>query len=142
MNKLQNYFIKANIYSKKGTTTFMDYQQFLDKIIKSDGTIRSAIIFDEYGQIKDKAQRSDTELHLNEYDTEKLLRESASSWHYRKELSYKLGKGLYVLAEYENVKRITIPVDNKYLLLVTAENQNDKPKLVKNIQHVLEKEKS
>ncbi len=118
----------------------MDYQQFLDKIIKSDGTIRSAIIFDEYGQIKDKAQRSDTELHLNEYDTEKLLRESASSWHYRNELSSKLGKGLYALAEYENLKRITIPIDNHHLLLVTADNQDDPPKIVKYIQNVLEKE--
>ena len=118
----------------------MDYQAFLDKIIKSDGTIRSAIIFNEFGNIQEKAQRSDTELHLNEYDTEKLLREAASSWHYRNELSFKLGKGLYALAEYENLKRITMPIDNHHLLLVSVDNQDDPPKIIKHIQNVLEKE--
>ena len=118
----------------------MDYLQLLDKIIKSDKTIRSAIIFNEYGNIQEKAQRSDTELHLNEYDTEKLLRESASSWHYRNDLSFKLGKGLYALAEYENLTRITMPIDNHHLLLVTVDNQNDPPKIVKYIQNVLEQE--
>ena len=118
----------------------MDYQAFLDKIIKSDGTIRSAIIFNEYGNIQEKAQRSDTVLHLNEYDTEKLLREAASSWRYRNDLSFKLGKGLYALAEYENLKRITMPIDNHHLLLVTVDNQDDPPKIIKHIQNVLEKE--
>ncbi len=57
----------------------MDYLQFLNKVIESDETIRSVIIFNKYGQIKERAQRSDTKLYLNEYDTEKLLKESASS---------------------------------------------------------------
>ena len=118
----------------------MDYQQFLNKIIKSDETIRSVIIFNKYGQIKERAQRPDTELYLNEYDTDKLLKESASSWHYRKELSNKIGKGLYALAEYGNVKRITLPIDNENLLLITADIQDDLPIIVKNIQNMLEQE--
>ena len=44
------------------------------------------------------------------------------------------------LAEYENFKRITMPIDNNHLLLVTADNQDDPPKIVKYIQNVLEKE--
>ena len=118
----------------------MDYQQFLNKIIKSDETIRSVIIFNKYGQIKERAQRSDTELILNEYDTDKLLKESASSWHYRKELSDKIGKGLYALAEYENMRRITLPIDNEHLLLITADIQDDPPTIVKNIQNMLQQE--
>ena len=118
----------------------MDYLQFLNKIIKSDETIRSAIIFNKFGQIKERDQRSDAELYLNEYDTDKLLKESASSWHYRKELSSKIGEGLYALAEYGNIKRITLPIDNEHLLLITADIQDDQPTIVKNIRNMLEQE--
>lgn len=118
----------------------MDYLQFLDKIIKSDETIRSTIIFNKYGKILEKAQRSDIKLHLNEYDSEKLLRESGSIWYYRKKLSYKLGKGIYVLAEYENVRRITLPLDDELLLLITADNEDEQPKIIKQIQNVIKEE--
>ena len=118
----------------------MDNLQFLNKILKSDKTIRSAIIFNKFGQIKERDQRSDAELYLNEYDTDKLLKESASSWHYRKEISSKIGDGLYALAEYGNIKRITLPIDNEHLLLITADIQDDLPITVKHIQGMLEEE--
>lgn len=118
----------------------MDYRQFLEKIMKSDETIRFALVFDMNGAVIEKAQRPGVKNHLNEYDTEKLLRESASSWHYRKQLSYKMGKGLYALAEYETFKRITLPLDGNHLLLVTADRQDDQPDILQNIQTVLEKE--
>jgi hypothetical protein len=40
-------------------------------------------------------------------------------------LSPKVGKGKYAMAEYEKVKRITIPLDYSHLLLVTTELNAD-----------------
>lgn len=39
----------------------------------------------------------------------------------RRTQEYKLGKTKYVLAEYENIKRVTFPLDEKTLLLVSME---------------------
>ena len=35
----------------------------------------------------------------------------------------KMGKGKYVLAEYEKIKRITMPLGDKHLVYVTTEPQ-------------------
>jgi hypothetical protein len=41
------------------------------------------------------------------------------------ELADKIGKGKYTLTEYEKFKRITIPLEDKYLLYVTTEVEAD-----------------
>jgi hypothetical protein len=33
-------------------------------------------------------------------------------------------KGKYAMAEYEKIKRITVPLENDHLLLVTTESKN------------------
>ncbi len=38
------------------------------------------------------------------------------------------------------MKRITLPIDNEHLLLITADIQDDLPIIVKNIQNMLEQE--
>ena len=37
----------------------------------------------------------------------------------------KIGKGKFAMAEYERVKRFTIPVDSEHLLLVSTEADAD-----------------
>ena len=44
-----------------------------------------------------------------------------TSWKIRSELADKIGKGRYVLAEYEKIKRITMPFGDDLLLYVTTE---------------------
>lgn len=39
-----------------------------------------------------------------------------------KELFEKVGQGLYVIADYEKIKRITIPLDNNNLLFISVDN--------------------
>jgi hypothetical protein len=47
-----------------------------------------------------------------------------SSWKKRTKLESKIGKGKYVLAEYEKIKRITIPLNHKHLLYITTEKMD------------------
>ena len=44
-----------------------------------------------------------------------------TSWKIRSELADKIGKGRYVLAEYEKIKRITMPFGDDLLLYITTE---------------------
>jgi hypothetical protein len=48
-----------------------------------------------------------------------------NAWKTRSELTPKIGKGKYVLAEYEKIKRITMPLGENHLLYVTTEIDAD-----------------
>ncbi len=120
----------------------MDFKHFLDKIIKSDQNIRFALIFDSLGRIIDKDHRSGLSPILDEAETENLVREASRSWHYRKEYAPKLGKGQYTFTVYDNLRRITMPVDENYFILVSHDEVDDQSQFVKNFQKIVESNKT
>jgi hypothetical protein len=58
---------------------------------------------------------------LTKEESKKSLELAMTSWKIRGELADKIGKGRYVLAEYEKIKRITMPFGDDLLLYVTTE---------------------
>ena len=56
-------------------------------------------------------------------ESKKSLEMVVNAWKSRSLLSPKIGKGKYVLAEYEKIKRITMPLGNQHLVYVTTEPQ-------------------
>jgi len=112
-------------------------EQLLKKIVELDDSIRFGAICNKFGEITSKFPRDGVTLHLNDYETSKLLREASNSWHYRHQLSFKLGKGKFALAVYEKLIRMTIPIDQENLLLLTLENFDNIPQLVENVQSQL-----
>jgi len=119
-------------------TIHSENEQLLKKIVEFDSSIRFGAICNRFGEITAKLPRVGVILHLNEYETSKLLREASNSWHYRHQLSFKLGKGIFALAVYEKLIRLTIPIDQENLLLLTLENFDNIPQLVENVHKLLE----
>ena len=116
-----------------------NYKKLLEKIIQSDGIIRfTAICNTSFGTIEEKLQRDGQSLLLSEYDTDKLVREGVSSWYNRNQLSHKIGKGQYAMAAYEKIIRLTIPLDDSHILLVSLENVEKTPKIVDAIKKILQ----
>jgi hypothetical protein len=103
-----------------------------------DSSIRFGAICNRFGEITTKFARDGITLHLNEYETSKLLREAANSWHYRHKLSYKLGKGKFALTVYEKLIRLTIPLEHENLLLLTLENFEKVPQIVENVHKLID----
>jgi len=56
----------------------------------------------------------------------------------RNSLASKVGKGKYAMAEYEKIKRITVPLDNDHLLLVTTEVQADHQNIIANVVKLIQ----
>ncbi len=56
-------------------------------------------------------------------ETKKHLQRAVNSWKQRFELEESAGKGLYAIAIYEKIKRITIPIGRENLLFLTIENR-------------------
>ena len=52
----------------------------------------------------------------------------------RNELSHKIGIGGFALAEYDNIKRITMPFGDNYLLYITTEIEADQFNIINRIR--------
>jgi len=116
----------------------INHKKLLEKIIQSNDIIRFASICDRFGLIEEKLQREGLSLLLSENDTDKLVRAGVDSWHYRKQLSNKIGKGQYAMAVYDKIIRLTIPLDDNHILLVTLDNVEKTPKIVDTIKKILD----
>jgi len=51
-------------------------------------------------------------------------------WKTRSTLAPKIGKGKYVLAEYEKIKRITMSLGDEHLLYITTEPEADHLRII------------
>ena len=115
------------------------YSDLLDEIIHSNDAIRLAAICGNFGTITEKAVREGVTLYLSDKDTEKLIAESINSWKTRRLFSQKIGNGQYAIAVYDKLIRMSIPVNEYQILLVTMEVTLEIPKLITDIKKILQR---
>jgi hypothetical protein len=112
----------------------MHYGNLCKEILGLDPKIRYAGICDETGETKFGGQREGIENLLSSEETKRSNLQALARWALRNTLSPKVGKGRYAMAEYEKVKRITIPLeDNNHLLLVTTEVNADHSRIIQQV---------
>ncbi len=97
----------------------MSFEKTLENIMHTDHHIRYATIFDTDGKEIKTVIREKTEPFLDENDTKETLKYAAKAWKIRNTFEPKIGRGQYVLAVYEKLRRMTMPIGTKYLLMVT-----------------------
>ena len=107
-----------------------DYGRIYKDIMNLDPKIRLVTICDNNGIIMYSQHREGVKNLLSPKESQKSLELALNAWRVRSELANKIGKGKYVLAEYERIKRITMPLGDKYLLYVTTEIEADHSKII------------
>ena len=115
----------------------MDYHKVCKEILNLDPKIRFAGICDDTGEIKYGGQREGVENLLSAEETKKSNLQALARWGLRNALAPKVGKGRYAMAEYEKIKRITVPLANDHLLLVTTEVNADHGKVIDSVLKLL-----
>jgi hypothetical protein len=115
----------------------MDYDNLCKSILDLDSKVRFAGICDESGEIKHGGQKEGVENILSNEETRKSNLQALARWGLRNSLSSKIGKGKYAMAEYEKIKRITIPLDDDHLLLITTEVEADHAQIISNTLKLL-----
>ncbi len=105
----------------------IDYGKFFDEILQLDKNIRFAAIYD--GQFHAKFIIG-IQWYLEEEEIKSSLSRSQRRWDSRKKLSYKIGEPRFAMAQYGKVNRITIPLENDGLILITTELDVDIIQLV------------
>jgi hypothetical protein len=113
----------------------LDYGNLCKEILTIDPKIRYAGVCDDTGETKYGGQREGVKNLLSPEETKKSNLQALARWGLRNSLSSKVGEGKYAMAEYEKVKRITIPLEyNGHLLLITTEVDANHGRI---IEHVL-----
>jgi hypothetical protein len=113
----------------------MDYKRIYDDIMSTDPKIRLVTICDTNGKIMHSEHREGVQNLLSSEESKKSLELAVNSWKTRNILAPKIGKGKYVLAEYEKIKRITMPLDDEqHLLYLTTEPEADHSRIIERVR--------
>ena len=120
----------------------MDFDKLLQIIMDSDVNIRHSVITDIEGNIITVNHRHGVVNYLTEEETAASLKRAASAWKARKQLISKIGRGLYAVAAFEKITRITFPLGNDNLIFVSMGSDTTRMDLHEGgqkqiIQHVL-----
>jgi hypothetical protein len=65
-----------------------------------------------------------------------VMDHAVNAWKSRSQLAPKIGKGKYVLVEYEKIKRITMPFGDRHLVYVTTEPQANHVHIISEITNL------
>ena len=109
------------------------YGKLCKEILNLDPKIRFAGICDDTGEIKYGGQREGVKNLLSPEETKKSNLQALARWGLRNALAPKVGKGRYAMAEYEKIKRITIPLEDDNLLLVATEVEADHRRIINDV---------
>jgi len=111
----------------------VNYQKVQQDIMSLDKNIRMVTICDTDGKIMFSDHRPGVTNLLTPDESKKSLEMAVNAWKSRSHLAPKIGKGKYVLAEYEKIKRITMPLGDRHLLYVTTEPQANHENVISSI---------
>jgi len=98
----------------------MNSEQLLEMVMEINKNIRHSIVADSDGNIEVVNHREGVTNYLDEDETSESIKRAASAWKARKALSSKIGDGIYAVAAFEKLSRITFPLGQKHLLFVSV----------------------
>jgi len=106
--------------------------------MKIDAGIRLVTICGSNGRAVYSEHREGVKNLLTPEESKESLQLAVNSWKTRTKLAPKIGKGKYVLAEYEKIKRITMPLgdDDHHLLYITTEVQADHSNIIRRVSEI------
>lgn len=112
----------------------MEVQRAAEKLIRLSPSVRVVTVCDMNGKIVFSARSRKAKILLSKKESMISLQSAARSWKIRRKLERKLGVCKYVLAEYGNVKRITMPAGRNHLLYITTAASFDHNKVVRKVR--------
>ena len=90
-----------------------------------DSAIRYAAIQDSSGKKISGGFRDGISPLLSDDELRMMHSYASQRWATRKNIEHKIGKTKYAMAEYDKLKRISIPIDETHLLMLTTETTID-----------------
>lgn len=112
----------------------MEVQQAAERLMSLSPSVRVVTICDLNGKVLFTERSRRVKLLLSKQESKMSLQSAARAWKIRKKLERKLGACKYVVAEYGNVKRITMPAGRNHLFFITTTSAYDHKKVVNKVR--------
>lgn len=102
-----------------------------------DSKIRYVVIQNNVGEKIYGGFRDGINPILSDEELKMMHYYASQRWQTRKNIEHKLGNTKYAMAEYDKLKRITFPIDEKHLLMITTEIDSNHAAIIDNILKLL-----
>ena len=112
-------------------------EQLLAKVLGLDDNIRFAAISDMDGDLLASAVRPDVRTMVTLDQTKQFMQWSTAAWKLRKAHHPKLGRELYNLSVFENLRRATMMVDENRLILIAIDNKGGQKQILDKILNMI-----
>ena len=111
----------------------MDYDLICSRIIETNPKIRFVAIFHKSGELVAGGMRKGLDSYLSKEETERTMRQAVLRWQTRDKIAHKIGAPEWAMAKYAKVFRLTIPLNNQKLILVSSELDVNPSEIVQKI---------
>ena len=115
----------------------LDFDKLYTDVMKINSTIRYAVIQNNTGEKICGGFRDNINPILNDDELKMMHYYASQRWETRKNIEHKLGNTKYAMAEYDKLKRITFPINKKYMLLLTTEIDTDHTNVIDKILELI-----
>jgi len=115
----------------------LDFDKLYTDVMKINSTIRYAVIQNNTGEKICGGFRDNINPILNDDELKMMHYYASQRWETRKNIEHKLGNTKYAMAEYDKLKRITFPINEKYMLLLTTEINTDHVNIINKVLELI-----
>ena len=115
----------------------MDFDKLFSDVLNIDPGIRYAAVQNNAGKIITGGFRENINPILNDEDLQMMHYYASQRWQTRKNIEHKLGSAKYAFAEYDEIKRISFPIDEKHLLMVTTQLNSDHTNVITKVLELI-----
>jgi len=119
----------------------MDFDKLFSDVLNIDSGIRYAAVQNNAGKIITGGFRENITPILNDEDLQMMHYYASQRWQTRKNIEHKLGSAKYAFAEYDEIKRISFPIDEKHLLMVTTQLNSDHTNVITKVLELINNSK-
>jgi hypothetical protein len=115
----------------------LNLEKLHDDVLAIDSKIRYVVIQNNVGEKIYGGFRDGINPILSDEELKMMHYYASQRWQTRKNIEHKLGNTKYAMAEYDKLKRITFPIDEKHLLMITTEIDSNHTAIIDNILKLL-----
>ena len=115
----------------------MNFEDLYKEIMSLDPNVRLAIVLNRSGERVSGGYRENLKHFLTPDELNMVLYHASQRWEGRKHLAHKIGNAVYSMTEYEKVKRMSFPIDEDHMVLVSIEPFVDHAKIINGVLNLI-----
>ena len=99
------------------------YEKLLNMLMDFNESIRFAAVCNKKGEFLWNSQRKGVKNIVPLEETKHTISRAIEAWKENSGITGIVGSGLYTIASYDKIKRITVPLDDENMLFISVNNK-------------------